>query len=46
MVKSVSGRRFLSNDRFCKEKAAFIVKKIGIFAFKGKLPYGNWYFMR
>jgi hypothetical protein len=35
-----------SKVRFCSEKAAFMVKKMGILAFKGKDPGGSWYFIR
>jgi hypothetical protein len=41
IVKRDSGSYVLSKERFLKEKAAFIVKKIGIFAFRGKEPDGS-----
>ena len=36
----------MSKVKFCKEKAAFMVKNKGTLAFKGKEPLGNWYFRR
>ena len=41
MVKREQGRRFWSKDRFYSENEAFMVKKIGILALRGKDPWGN-----
>jgi hypothetical protein len=45
-VNRFGAKSDVSNDRFYKEKAAFIDKNNGTFAFKGNDPFGNWYFMR
>lgn len=36
----------VSKERFYKAKVAFIVKNNGTLAFKGKEPFGSWYFIR
>lgn len=41
IVKRLFAKSLVSNIKFCKEKAAFMVKNKGTLALRGKDPLGN-----
>jgi len=45
-VNKLLAKSEVSKERFYRENAAFIDRKRGTFAFKGKEFFGSWYLSR